>query len=156
MFARPIHAQAFALLAALVLLSAYEMRTNTAVITGLNSDALAQTTNGTHTIMRTALAGKTTNVGGGWDINPDCTVRDMMTTHITQAPVHGTAAVVQRDDFPNYVAGNARSACNKTKIPGVFVDYTPAPGFTGSDLMVFEIIGANGTDNIWKVVITVK
>lgn len=107
------------------------------------------------TFNKTVPADATTTVEGLFYPNPDCTSRPS-TIHITQQPVHGTAAVVQRDDYPNYPPANPRSACNKTKMQGSFVEYTPQPGFTGSDFMAVELFSDTGQAREEKLSITVK
>jgi len=142
------------LVSAASLLAGCVSRNETAIIAGGVRPATAQ--NGTFTTTRTVVVGQTSTLDAMWNLNPDCTTRTNPTVRIVEQPVHGTVAINQRTDYPNYPTNNPRSACNKTQQPGVFVDYTPAPGFAGTDIVSFEEISDRGVDRTWKMILTVK
>lgn len=113
-------------------------------------------TAGKRVISKTVPSGKTMVIEGLTSINPDCTSAGIGTLRIIRQPEHGTAKVTRRDGYSTYPQGNPRSACNKTKHPGIYVDYTPVDDFIGNDLMIIEIITTDGVDVEEKIVITVK
>jgi hypothetical protein len=105
---------------------------------------------------RTVPAGTTMRLDFAYNINPDCTSGGLTTIRVAQQPVHGDTRVQQARDFPRFPPVNVRFACNKTKVPGMALLYTPAPGFTGSDYLAFETISTEGTDREFRVALTVK
>jgi hypothetical protein len=105
---------------------------------------------------KTVLKNTPTVLGGAWDINPDCSVRGIATTRVTQQPAHGEMVVFQQDDFPTYPPANPRSACNNKKLPGTFVKYTPAPDYVGQDNASIETIGEGGNARKFTFLITVE
>jgi len=111
---------------------------------------------GPRIINKSVAAGSTTTIERLFNMNVDCSARSLMTIKISQDPVHGTAVVSQRDDYPSYPPNNPRSACNKNKTTGTFVDYTPAAGFTGSDFMTLQVFTDTGQEVDEKIAITVK
>ena len=117
--------------------------------------AAAQKTN---IVSKTVLAGKTSSLGGIFTVNPDCTPKEQQPViRVTQQPTHGSLAVVQRPDYPTYPTYSPNAACNKVKVPGTFLDYTPQAGFTGSDVATIEIFfTATGNYAERKLLITVK
>ena len=45
---------------------------------------------------------------------------------------------------------------NKTQMPTDYVHYTPAPGFTGPDIMSIDVFSDMGTATEEKIIITVQ
>jgi hypothetical protein len=105
---------------------------------------------------KTVAAGTTMRLDFASNVNPDCTSAGLTTIRVTQQPVHGGTRVEQTRDFPRFPPINARFACNKTKVPGMALLYTPASGFTGSDYLAFETISIEGVDREFRVALTVK
>jgi len=120
------------------------------------ASATQQHTSGPQLLNKTAASGETIAVLHSIIVNPDCTSREIATVRVTQPPAHGTTQVIQSEDYPTFAADNSRATCNKIKLPGMFVYYTPSPGFTGSDAMTVETITHSGVDVEYKVFITVK
>jgi hypothetical protein len=111
---------------------------------------------GPRTVNRTVAADTVATLDFYLSVNPDCTSRGLSTIRILQQPAHGVVHVVTRDDFPHFPPGNPRFACNVQKLPEVALDYTPAPAFTGPDLIEYEIITPERSIGPVTTVITVK
>jgi len=108
-------------------------------------------------INKTAPVGQMIDIITLNNVNPDCTPGTLGTLRVTQQPMHGTASIVQGESYPSFAANNPRSVCNKTKSPSVSIKYTPAQGFSGSDLMAVEAFTSSGGDSSEiKVLLTVK
>lgn len=105
---------------------------------------------------RTALAGQTTTMDFVFNLNPDCSVKEIPTIRVTSPPVHGTIQVFEKEDFSSFPQSNIRFECNKKKSKGTAVSYTPNPGYAGGDYLEFEIFSSDGADRTMKVSITVK
>jgi len=77
-------------------------------------------------------------------INPDCTARGYSTMTVTQQPQHGRVRITRGSDFVTIPESNARSACNRRRVPGVGIHYTAPRGYTGPDSVVVEMITPSG------------
>jgi hypothetical protein len=165
------HLLSFLPLAVLLLAGCVSSRTDVAVVQQSQSASVGtapqtrptqQTpqpaqSSGPRIISKNAAAGQTIEIMSINSVNPDCTPDALGTIKITQQPAHGKAVIVARDTYPSFPANNPRAACNKTKVPGLAVDYTPDNGFTGSDLMAVEAFFHSGNkSNEIKVMITVN
>ena len=104
----------------------------------------------------TVAAGTTTMLEFSSSLNQDCSSRGLPKIRITQPPAHGVAQVAERNGHPNFSPGTPYAACNAVKVPGVAIDYTPVNGFTGTDLLTFEVITVNKRDSIYRVAVTVR
>ncbi len=105
---------------------------------------------------KTVAAGTTLRLIFAYSVNPDCTSRGLNTIRVTEQPTHGAARVQKTTDFPKFPPSNIRWDCNEAKVPGVALLYTPAPGFSGSDYLGFELISVEGADREFRVALTVK
>jgi hypothetical protein len=108
------------------------------------------------TIARTVIAGSTIRLAFNVSMNPDCTVRSIPILRVLTEPMHGTTAISETEDFPSYPPANIRSVCNKAKARGVKLEYTPAPGYLGSDYLSYEMIFEDGVDRTVNIPLTVK
>ena len=100
-------------------------------------------------VNRVVAAGGTLRVNFYLAINPDCSLVDYPTVRLVTAPANGTVSVKKGKAFPFFPAANPRSACNRTRVPAILLDYRPSRGFVGSD--TFEVnaifpVGAESTD----------
>jgi len=77
-------------------------------------------------------------------LNADCSSIGDSTIRIVDPPSHGSVAVEQGTDYPEFASNNQRFECNKHEAPGTIVYYTSAPGYVGSDSVKIESISANG------------
>ncbi|MEH3035778.1 MAG: hypothetical protein PGN23_04670 [Sphingomonas adhaesiva] len=77
-------------------------------------------------------------------VNPDCTPSGTITSALIDTPRHGRADIVDDAVFPNYMPPNPRVACDRVKVPGKVVYYTPDPGFRGHDHVVFQNANSDG------------
>lgn len=116
----------------------------------------AMRTAGPQILARTVAAGATLRLVFASSVNPDCTSRGLNTVRVTQQPVHGTVRAEEARDFPTFPPNNIRSACNKTKVPGMALLYTPEAGFVGTDYLSLETISIDGGDREFRVALTVK
>jgi dienelactone hydrolase len=105
---------------------------------------------------RTVPADATATIDFSSSVNPDCSSRGLPTVRITQPPLHGTAKVGERDSYPKFSPGSPYATCNTVKVPGIAVDYTPSIGFTGTDLLTFEVVTTDHQDRIFRVAILVQ
>ena len=108
------------------------------------------------TIRRTALAGDTIKMDFFVSLNPDCSPTGPQTVRVTQNPSNGHLKVSKAEDFITFPATNVRSACNTRRVPGMRIEYTPQPGYSGSDYMAIEVITANGFERNRSYYVTVK
>jgi len=105
---------------------------------------------------KTALVGQTTAIDFAYDVNPDCSVKEIPTIRVINPPVHGTVQIFEKEDFTAFAQSNSRFDCNKKKSKGAAISYTPNPGYVGGDYLEFETFFSNGTDRTAKIAITVK
>jgi len=103
----------------------------------------------------TVAAGTTSLLTFAYAVNPDCSSRGLPKLWIVQPPAHGSAEAARQLDFPRFQPNNPLAACNTGKVPGIAVRYTPAKGFTGSDLVTFEEINTDNQDLVYRLSITV-
>jgi dienelactone hydrolase len=105
---------------------------------------------------RTVATGQTTTLNFAYAVNPDCSTRESPKLWVSGKPAHGIAEVVARDGHPSFPQGNPFAVCNAASVPGVAVTYTPAPGFTGSDTVVFEELTRDGRHRAFRIGLTVQ
>jgi dienelactone hydrolase len=105
---------------------------------------------------RTVAAGATAALDFSYGVNPDCSSRGVPRIWLTQQPLHGTAKVEQRSDFPRFPANHPDVVCNATRVPGMSVEYTPDHGFRGEDSLVFEEINLDNRDLVFRIAILVQ
>lgn len=105
---------------------------------------------------KAVAAGSTTLLNTATSLNPDCSLVALPTARVTQEPVHGTVRFVREDIFPTYRPNDPHAGCNKVKAPSLVAEYTPAPGFIGTDFAILEYIFKDGRDVQLKFAITVK
>jgi len=81
-------------------------------------------------------AGKTTNVYHASELHRDCSVLSIPDIEVTSHPKHGTLRVFRTKLRPSgYKPDNLRYKCRTRLVDGIAVEYTPDPGFTGTDKM---------------------
>ena len=101
-------------------------------------------------------ANSTAMLDFSYSVNRDCSVRGLPKLSVSQPPAHGVAAILPAEQRPRFPAGNPYAACNAVPVAGVAVTYTPTPGFTGQDAMVFEETDAEGGHRVYRMSLTVK
>lgn len=126
------------------------------LVAGTPSGALSYKTTKLHDDSKTVLANTKTVLSHMFDLNPDCSVRETPTVHITQQPTHGTLVVVAVNDYPAFIATNVRAACNKQKVAGQQAEYTPEKDFKGTDLVAYEVFTSSGQVGSYKFTLTVE
>ncbi len=103
----------------------------------------------------TVPAGKTSQIGFFFAINPDCSSRGEIDSRIITAPQNGSVVIQPGADFPRDAKGRYE-ACATKLVLGVLIMYTPKEGFTGKDQFDIEFIGPRGGDFTWKYYLNVK
>jgi hypothetical protein len=63
---------------------------------------------------------------------------------VQAAPTHGTLVSEAGDYFTTYPKENQRYACNVKKSTGALVYYTSAPGYTGVDSALINVVFPDG------------
>jgi hypothetical protein len=89
-------------------------------------------------------------------LNDDCSVRALASVRIVQPPRNGVARVVLRQGQAAFTANNAFARCNGATIRGVFVDYTPNPGYAGPEAFRFEVVFADGERRVLSPTFTAR
>jgi dienelactone hydrolase len=126
------------------------------VVWRASAQATAGHTSQARHVDATVLGGKTTTLDMSFAVNPDCSSRGLPKLWITQSPVHGSARVATRDDHPRFAPGSPYAKCNASSVQVAVVDYTPANGFAGADVLGFEEIDLDHRDRVFLIAITVK
>ncbi|QND53231.1 hypothetical protein HB779_16015 [Phyllobacterium sp. 628] len=78
-------------------------------------------------------AGTTKTLSGFYSVNDDCSTPTVPTMKVTSGPSHGTVSFSRGTGHSAFTEGERRRKCNSRTIAKIFVNYTPAPGFTGKD-----------------------
>jgi hypothetical protein len=86
--------------------------------------------------------------------NPDCSTVGRPAIGLIRQPEHGRVTVTQTSDFPNFLASNIRSECNRRRVAGAVIYYVSQRGFVGTDYVQAEIIFASG--NLRQVSYTIN
>ena len=107
-------------------------------------------------VHKTAASGVPIVLDSANSVDPSCHSLGVPTARVTQAPVHGSVKLLQRDIYPQFPPGNPRSSCNSTKAPGIVAQYASTAGFTGSDFTAVDVIFPDGKEAEFKFAITVK
>ena len=76
--------------------------------------------------------------------NPDCSASGVPTVRVAQDPQHGRLTITRGGVFAYFAPSNARSACNRRRVPGVTVKYVSQRGYTGPDTTAVEVFFPNG------------
>ena len=105
---------------------------------------------------KTVLANTKTVLSHMFDLNPDCSVRETPSVHITEQPTHGTVVVAAINDYPSFATTNPRAECNKKKVAGQQIEYTPEKDFKGMDTLAYEVFATTGLVGTYKVTLTVE
>jgi dienelactone hydrolase len=105
---------------------------------------------------RTVRSGQGSTVNFAYAVNLDCTSRGLPKVRVSEAPQHGSVAVLARDGHPAFPPGNPFAKRNVANVPGVAVTYTPAQGFSGSDTVTFEETTVDGGRRLFRVALAVQ
>ena len=88
---------------------------------------------------RVVAAGRTLRVDAYTAMNPDCSSRGPTTVNLLSAPRGGQITVGRAYEYPNYVAANVRSACDRRRVAQTTLDYRASPDFVGQDQFTVEL-----------------
>ena len=108
------------------------------------------------TMIKGASSGEKQKMGYFIGLNPDCTATGVPKVTFVTPPSHGTMTAEQGEDYPGYPTDNPRSACNRRKVPAVLLYYQSAPGYTGNDAAVVEVVFPAGSLQHQTYEITVR
>jgi len=89
-------------------------------------------------------------------LNPDCSSNGPVTFKVVKSPTHGKMSIRSARVFPSYPPNNLRSVCNTRRVAGQQVNYVSRNGFTGVDLVEFEIFYPAGQGTITRIPIIVR
>jgi hypothetical protein len=76
---------------------------------------------------------------------PDCSSRGPVVGRITTPPQHGVLEFAPLDSFLFISATSSLAKCNDKKVPGLGVNYTSEPNYTGEDGADIFIIFPDGS-----------
>jgi dienelactone hydrolase len=107
-------------------------------------------------VSKTLAPGTTVTLVVSVEVNDDCSARGLPRLAVTEPPAHGTAVVAQRDAFPNFPPNSPRAACNTKKVAAAALDYTPAPGFVGTDGLVVQRTTLNNANSSYRFTLIVQ
>jgi hypothetical protein len=93
---------------------------------------------------RSAASGVRFRLSFETSLNPDCSAMGKTTVRVLTKPLHGTATIDETKDFTSYEAANQRYHCNERKTAGTAIYYQSERGYTGSDVISYEIISPTG------------
>jgi hypothetical protein len=71
-------------------------------------------------------------------LNPDCTSRGRTEVRVVTPPMNGSIKIAYESDFPRYSAVSQRYECNRRRVTGTSVVYTPRRDFQGQETIVVE------------------
>jgi hypothetical protein len=108
------------------------------------------------TLIKGAPSGEKQKMNDFIGLNPDCTATGVPKVTFVTPPAHGTMTVEQGEDYPNFPKDNARAVCNARKVPAVLLYYQSAPGYTGNDVAVVEVVFPAGNLRHQTYTITVR
>jgi hypothetical protein len=95
-------------------------------------------------IPKYAVSGKPQQLAFIWSLNPDCTVKGIVTVRLLKAPEHGQVTINEGPGYSKFRPNNQRYPCNQQQTRGVVVMYTSSAGYTGSDSATIESIDLDG------------
>jgi hypothetical protein len=84
-------------------------------------------------------------------ILPDCTAGQLPAVRLKQPPANGTVTVKQgRMRTTNF------KQCLAVEVPAFVAFYRSAPGFSGQDSVLIEVVSASGKTQIQRFTVTVE
>ena len=107
------------------------------------------------TAVKTVQAGVPTLLGAFFELNPDCSPRELPRVDVTAPPAHGTAIAVPRAAHPAFPANSPFAACNGAPAQATGLTYTAAVGYSGSDTLDIVEITATGRRQTIHISLTV-
>jgi len=105
---------------------------------------------------RIVEAGRSLRVDAFSAMNPDCTSRGRTTASLIEAPHGGQVSIGEGYEFPNYVAGNPRSACDRHRVRQTILGYRSVPGFVGQDQFTVELQFPDGLARTVRYFVNVR
>jgi hypothetical protein len=99
---------------------------------------------------------KTSTINFSTYLDRDCRVVAPTVAAIGKQPEHGTAKILDRQDYPRYPFSSAHAACNKIRVAGIALDYTPGPNFVGTDFIEYRVKSNPEESGTFKFTIDVR
>ena len=95
-------------------------------------------------ISKVSVDGQKIRLWSSTMIAPDCTPSGTITSALVDAPRHGHADILDTPFYPSFTPPNPRAACDRQKVPGKVVFYTPEAGFHGHDHVTVQNANSDG------------
>jgi hypothetical protein len=102
---------------------------------------------------RAVSQGQTIRLNRFYQLELDCRSVGLPEIKLVSASAGGRIVGQAMTGFPFFKADNPRAKCNSRRSPARGVFYTPAPGFTGVERVVFEVFWVDG--DVWRETYTV-
>jgi dienelactone hydrolase len=107
-------------------------------------------------VQKTVAMNASSNLGGFYALNPDCSPRGVPTVLIVETPVHGIATSGPGKQHPAFPRNDPFATCNTATVPTTDVSYTPTANYTGFDRLTIEEIGLDGKYQLIHIDLTIK
>lgn len=127
-----------------------------AVIALVGALGLLQSNAPARAVSKVAASGATILLYQMSSTNPDCSSAGQPLVRIIQSPEHGRLTIRNTRVFPLFSPNNLRSACNRTRVPGIQLHYTSQRGYTGYDAAAIDIFFPSGQNRQASFDITVR
>ena len=96
-------------------------------------------------------AGRDIRIAVFASIKPDCTAGQLPSVRLKQPPANGTVTVKQgRMRTTNF------KQCLAVEVPAFIAFYRSAPGFSGQDSVLIEVVSAEGKTQLQRYTVTVE
>jgi hypothetical protein len=105
---------------------------------------------------RTVAAGGVLKGNDYLAVNPDCSLLAYPTVRVVSPPANGVVSLKQGRAFPYFPPVNPRSACNRSRVPAMLLEYRPRRGFVGADSFTVNVIFPIGAERTDTFNVTVK
>ena len=86
----------------------------------------------------------TVRIGFFYALDPTCATIGLPTVSVVAGPSGGTIEARHVRDYPNFPTSNVRAKCDTRKVPVTEVLYRAAPGFVGTDTVIYEVVFPRG------------
>lgn len=96
-----------------------------------------------------------TSLATFFNVNPDCSLRELPRLVVEQRPTHGTVTMAVRDAHPSFPANSPFAGCNLVAVSGNALSYTPEAGYSGADSIVLEKTNGNGVHEAFRFDLTI-
>ena len=106
-------------------------------------------------VVRSVHAGVSTSLATFFNVNPDCSLRELPKLVIDQRPAHGAVTIATHDAHPSFPANSPLAGCNAVAVLGNGLSYTPEAGYSGTDSIRLEKASDSGAREAFRFDITI-